>query len=231
MDFAKAFDKVPHHRLQYKLKYYGIVVSTGVFWKSTRTFSIGVLREFGFSKRSLESKIQEEIAIFIDISADKTGEVFYLRATAQTSISNIICSIAFGQRYDHDEEEFKNLLHMLDQAFVLTAKANIANFFPFLRDLKSIAPLKNHYAFMVPGTIGDDGKLNGKDRKVLAFSLGRRVCFGESLARMELFLFLTSLVQRFKLLPEDEDNLPTLEPVVTLTNAPQEYKFKAVKLK
>ncbi|XP_033744192.1 cytochrome P450 2C25-like [Pecten maximus] len=52
--------------------------------------------------------------------------------------------------------------------------------------------------------IGEDGKLNGKEHTVLAFSLGRRVCFGESLARMEVFLFLTSLLQRFKLLPEDE---------------------------
>ena len=28
MDFAKAFDKVPHRRLLYKLDYYGIIEST-----------------------------------------------------------------------------------------------------------------------------------------------------------------------------------------------------------
>ncbi|XP_069129908.1 cytochrome P450 2J6-like [Argopecten irradians] len=379
----------------------GIAGSTGDFWKRTRTFSLEALREFGFGKRSLETKIQEEVDIFLDIVGDKNGDAFYLGAIAQISVSNIICSIAFGERYDHDEEEFKNLLHMLDQVFVLIAKASVINFFPFLRFLPgdvthfkaavgtlerikvylqdridqhratfdednvrdfidaflkaelaqgksdvlcdenlriiltnlytagtetisttikwailflihypdvqtklrkeiadvigfaripslndkpemvyfeafihevlrmgNIAPFAlphgvkqetelNGYTlrkgdmlipnmgsamfdesmFDDPNTfnpdrfIGDDGKLNGKERSVVAFFIGRRVCFGENLARMELFLFLTSLLQRFVLLPEDEDNLPTLEPVVTLTNAPHEFKFKAVKLK
>ncbi|XP_060065189.1 cytochrome P450 2B4-like [Ylistrum balloti] len=78
--------------------------------------------------------------------------------------------------------------------------------------------------------IGEDGQLNGKERTVLAFSLGRRVCFGENLARMELFLFLTSLVQRFKLLPADDESLPTLEPISGVVNYPQKFKFKAIKI-
>lgn len=75
--------------------------------------------------------------------------------------------------------------------------------------------------------IDDQGNLCGQD-KVLAFSTGRRACLGESLARMEVFLFLTSMIQRFKFLPEEEDQLPSLEGVLGVTRAPHPFKFRAI---
>lgn len=60
------------------------------------------------------------------------------------------------------------------------------------------------------------------------FFIGRRVCPGESLARMEFFLFTTSLVQRFKLLPSDPNKLPLLKGKLGITLAPEQYTFRAV---
>jgi cytochrome P450 len=37
---------------------------------------------------------------------------------------------------------------------------------------------------------------------ILPFSIGKRTCLGETLARDNLFLFLTSLFQRFRILPD-----------------------------
>ncbi|XP_060084013.1 cytochrome P450 2B11-like, partial [Ylistrum balloti] len=79
--------------------------------------------------------------------------------------------------------------------------------------------------------LGKDGQLNGKEKSVITFSLGRRICLGESLARMELFLFMTSLLQRFQFLPESPDKFPSFEATLGIARASKDYKCRAVKLK
>ena len=46
----------------------------------------------------------------------------------------------------------------------------------------------------------------------MAFGAGRRVCVGEALAKNRLFLFVTSLLQRFRFLPEPDDKWPDTDP-------------------
>ncbi|MFV1174529.1 cytochrome P450, partial [Klebsiella pneumoniae] len=65
----------------------------------------------------------------------------------------------------------------------------------------------------------------------IPFSAGRRVCLGESLARMELFLFFTSLLQSYHFTTPpgvSEDELD-LTPVVGFTLSPMPHKLCAVK--
>ncbi|CAD5235203.1 unnamed protein product [Bursaphelenchus xylophilus] len=51
--------------------------------------------------------------------------------------------------------------------------------------------------------IDSDGKVQ-KKKELLPFSIGRRICLGENLARMEVFLVLANIMNRFRLLPTDE---------------------------
>nr|XP_015925057.2 uncharacterized protein LOC107452943 [Parasteatoda tepidariorum] len=73
----------------------------------------------------------------------------------------------------------------------------------------------------------EDGTLNKKKpESYVPFSLGRRNCPGESIAMMEIFRYLVSILQKYEILPL-EDHLPVLEGEVGLTFSPyrQELRF------
>ena len=54
---------------------------------------------------------------------------------------------------------------------------------------------------------------------------------GEALARMELFLFLTGLLQKFEFRAVQPDQLPTVDnTTLGITLIPDQYIVKAVKL-
>ena len=59
-------------------------------------------------------------------------------------------------------------------------------------------------------------------------SPGRRACLGESLARMELFLFLSAMVQRFIFLPPEDGEMPSLQGILGMTLSPQPFRVRAV---
>ncbi|XP_054975005.1 cytochrome P450 2C5-like isoform X3 [Sorex araneus] len=70
---------------------------------------------------------------------------------------------------------------------------------------------------------------NGKFKKsdhFMAFSAGKRTCPGESLARMQLFLFLTTILQNFTLKSEvDPEDIDTTPISSGLARVPPNYKL------
>uniref|UniRef100_A0A803YM35 CP2K6 protein n=1 Tax=Meleagris gallopavo TaxID=9103 RepID=A0A803YM35_MELGA len=73
------------------------------------------------------------------------------------------------------------------------------------------------------------GKLVKKDA-FMPFSAGRRICAGETLAKMELFLFFTSLLQRFTFQPPPGVSSSDLDlsPAISFNVVPKPYKICAV---
>uniref|UniRef100_A0A8C3TZQ2 CP2J2 protein n=1 Tax=Catharus ustulatus TaxID=91951 RepID=A0A8C3TZQ2_CATUS len=71
-----------------------------------------------------------------------------------------------------------------------------------------------------------DGKF-WKNENFIPFSLGKRSCLGELLARSELFLFFTSLLQKFTFQAPPDTKL-SLQTMMGITLAPKPYKICAV---
>ena len=67
-----------------------------------------------------------------------------------------------------------------------------------------------------------------KADRFLPFSAGRRVCLGESLARIELFLVLARLLHSFKFENPPGCDLPTLEPIVGFGLMPKPFSVCAL---
>ncbi|VFV27283.1 cytochrome p450 2c41-like isoform 1 [Lynx pardinus] len=78
--------------------------------------------------------------------------------------------------------------------------------------------------------LDDSGNLKKSDY-FMVFSAGKRICVGESLARMELFLFLTSILQNFTLKPVvDIKDLDTTPVASGFGHIPPPYKICFVPL-
>jgi len=96
---------------------------------------LSTLRDFGFGRKSLEARITEEVEAFIQIIDETNGKPFDILIMSQVSVSNVICSIVFGKRFSYDDENFKKLLFLLDEANRLNLLFGPISFFPFLRHL------------------------------------------------------------------------------------------------
>uniref|UniRef100_A0A667YBA6 Cytochrome P450, family 2, subfamily X, polypeptide 9 n=1 Tax=Myripristis murdjan TaxID=586833 RepID=A0A667YBA6_9TELE len=75
-----------------------------------------------------------------------------------------------------------------------------------------------------PGHFLDEDGQFVKPDAFLAFSAGPRVCLGELLARMELFLILVSLLRRFLLVWPEDAARPDLTPVFGGIQSPRPYR-------
>ena len=60
------------------------------------------------------------------------------------------------------------------------------------------------------------------------FFSGKRSCLGESLARQEIFLFITGLLQNFEILPPEGQDFLNCTEIPGLAVAPSPYKVRFI---
>ena len=77
--------------------------------------------------------------------------------------------------------------------------------------------------------LSEDKKSVKVPKCFIPFSLGRRSCLGETLARMELFLYMTSLLQRFRLARAEGKPLPGTVGIMGAIYNPQPFEIQFIR--
>ncbi|KAI4890818.1 hypothetical protein NFI96_013994 [Prochilodus magdalenae] len=135
---------------------YGIVMATyGHTWRQQRRFALHTLRDFGLGRKTVEERVAEEAHYLVKemlkqegfdlrallenphphLSSEQiTGKPFYPIHPFMNAVSNIICSIIFGDRFEYDNEHFANLLDILSKNIRLSSYVGqIFNLVPFIQ--------------------------------------------------------------------------------------------------
>ncbi|XP_054062624.1 cytochrome P450 2C9-like [Rissa tridactyla] len=95
----------------------GIIFSNNQEWLQVRRFALSTLRNFGMGKRSIEERIQEESEHLLEEINKTKGTPFDPTFTLSCAVSNIICSIVFGRRYDYKDKKFLALMNNMNNIF------------------------------------------------------------------------------------------------------------------
>ncbi|XP_075043080.1 cytochrome P450 2G1-like [Mixophyes fleayi] len=98
------------------VKGFGVVFGNGKRWMDLRRFSLTTLRNFGMGKKTIEERIQEEASFLVAEIRSQTEKSIDPSTLLMQCVSNIICSIVFGNRFEYDDESFQKLLTMLHVA-------------------------------------------------------------------------------------------------------------------
>nr|XP_013014880.2 cytochrome P450 2A10-like [Cavia porcellus] len=109
-DFSGRSENFTFNRLFFQG--YGERFRNWEFSKQLRCFSISTLKDFGVGKRGIEERIKEEAGYLIEAIQATRGAfidpTFYL----SKSVSNVMNSIVFGDRFEYEDKEFLSLLQL-----------------------------------------------------------------------------------------------------------------------
>ncbi|XP_033637708.1 cytochrome P450 2U1-like [Asterias rubens] len=108
-----------------------ILYDTGDNWRAVRRFTVGAMRTFGVGKMSISLRINEEVRILCDCFEQYKETPFNPRMPLSSAVSNVICQMSFGHRFDYDNKNFVMLQENLRKRMMI-GRTSLVNYFPLL---------------------------------------------------------------------------------------------------
>ncbi|KAI4896291.1 hypothetical protein NFI96_014793, partial [Prochilodus magdalenae] len=144
---ADIFADRAHYKLNERLsRGLGLISSSGHAWSQQRRFALAVLKHFGVGKKTLEESILHESRYLCEALHAQRGLPFDPDHVLTNAVTNIICSLVFGHRFEYDDLYFHKILLYFDDVVQLPANfwGQLYNRFP---TLMSWLPGKHQTAF------------------------------------------------------------------------------------
>ncbi|KAG2469481.1 UFO kinase, partial [Polypterus senegalus] len=152
------------------LRGFGLVLSNGERWKQLRRFTLTTLRDFGMGKRSIEEWIQEEARHLTEEFRKNTSSPCDPTFFLSRAVSNVICSIVFGQRFEYQDKRFVHLLKLINEniRLISSPSGQLYNLFPSMMNIlpgtynmlrKNVTEIDEFVTEMIKGhkeTLSDD---------------------------------------------------------------------------
>ncbi|XP_056329332.1 cytochrome P450 2G1-like [Danio aesculapii] len=128
------------------LRGYGLIISNGERWRQLRRFTLTTLRDFGMGRKRMEQWIQEESRYLVKSFEETKSKPVDPLLFMSRAVSNVICSLVFGQRFDYEDKNFLQLLQIISNLmrFASSPWGQLYNIFPKVMEL---LPGRHHTMF------------------------------------------------------------------------------------
>ncbi|GIX83792.1 cytochrome P450 18a1 [Caerostris darwini] len=101
-------------------------------WKEQRKFVVQSMKHLGLGKTKIEDDVMDEVNHFIEVLKSHDGKPMDVKEPLSPSMSNNICALVFGKRYEYDDKDRQFLDSSLEDINEFISQISLDIFFPWI---------------------------------------------------------------------------------------------------